>query len=34
MPTTLVASILLMHRKGISEDELVKKVGWLGLALN
>ena len=30
MPTTLVASILMLHRKGISEDELEGKVRWLG----
>jgi hypothetical protein len=34
MPTTLCAAILLLHRKGISEDHLVKKVSWLGMALN
>lgn len=34
MPTTLVASILLMYRKGISEDQLVKKVSWMGMALS
>ncbi|OMJ67832.1 hypothetical protein SteCoe_34905 [Stentor coeruleus] len=27
--STLVASILMMHRNGISEDNLVKKVEWL-----
>ena len=30
MPTTLVASILMLHRKGISEDDLERKVKWLG----
>lgn len=30
MPTILVASMLLLHRKGISEDELEKRVKWLG----
>lgn len=34
MPTNLVSAILLMYRRGISEDQLVKKVAWLGLALN
>ncbi len=30
MPTTLVASILLFNRKGVSEDDLFRKVSWLG----
>jgi hypothetical protein len=29
MTTPLVATILLMHRKGISHDLLLKRVGWL-----
>jgi len=29
MPTALVAAILLMHRRGVSEDELITKVEWL-----
>lgn len=29
MPTSICASILLMHRKGISEDELIKQVDYL-----
>ena len=29
MPTSVVASLLLLRRKGISEEELVKKVDWL-----
>lgn len=29
MPTALVAAILLMHRRGVSEDELISKVEWL-----
>jgi len=29
MPTSIVASILLMHRKGINEEILNKKVDWL-----
>lgn len=34
MPTTLLASIILLYRKGISEEQLVKNVSWLGMALN
>jgi len=30
MPTALVAAVVLMHRKGISEDSLVERVEWLG----
>ena len=30
MPTTLVSSVLLLHRKGINEEDLEKKVKWLG----
>lgn len=33
MPTTLIASILLLYRKGISETQLAKKVSQLGLAI-
>lgn len=33
MPTSICASILLMHRKGISEDELQKQVEYLISAL-
>ena len=29
VPTALVAAILLMHRRGVSEDELITKVEWL-----
>lgn len=29
MPTALVATILLTHRRGVSEDELISKVEWL-----
>ena len=29
MPTGMIAAILLMYRKGISEDMLVKKMEWL-----
>lgn len=30
MPTCLVASILLLHRKGINGEDIEKKVKWLG----
>ena len=33
MACTLVATILLLYRKGISETELDSKVKWLGMAL-
>jgi hypothetical protein len=33
MPTTLVAAIILLHRKGINLDDLEKKVKWLGQML-
>ena len=33
MPTNIVAAILLMHRKGISEDLLVKNVQWIAQEL-
>ena len=33
MPCTLVATILLLYRKGIQESELTAKVKWLGMAL-
>lgn len=29
-PTTMVATMLLTHRKGISDDELTKQINWLG----
>lgn len=29
MPTSLVAAILLMHRKGVMEQVLANKVEWL-----
>lgn len=29
MSTPMIATILLMHRKGISMDMLIKRVGWL-----
>jgi glycerone phosphate O-acyltransferase/fatty acyl-CoA reductase len=29
MPTALVAAVMLMQRRGVSEDELVHKVEWL-----
>mmetsp|Transcript_12191 Transcript_12191/g.20541 ORF Transcript_12191/g.20541 Transcript_12191/m.20541 type:complete len:650 (+) Transcript_12191:758-2707(+) len=34
MPTTLVAAILLLYRKGISKDELEQKVSWLAMIIN
>ena len=33
MPTTLVASILLMDRGGITRNDLLAKVRWLGQTL-
>ena len=33
MPTNLVAGILLLQRKGISKDDLERKVRWLGQTL-
>lgn len=33
MPTNLVAAMLLLNRKGISQDDLQKKVIWLGTTL-
>jgi glycerone phosphate O-acyltransferase/fatty acyl-CoA reductase len=32
-PATLVAAILLLYRKGITEDQLLKKISWLGMIL-
>ena len=29
MPTSMVAAIILMNRKGIQEEQLVKKIEWL-----
>jgi glycerone phosphate O-acyltransferase/fatty acyl-CoA reductase len=29
MPTSMVSALLLMHRRGISEDLLIKKMEWL-----
>jgi glycerone phosphate O-acyltransferase/fatty acyl-CoA reductase len=29
----MVASILLLYRKGITEDQLLKKISWLGMIL-
>lgn len=34
MPTTMVASIILLYRKGISKQELSKKVEWLAMIIN
>lgn len=33
MPTTLVAAMILLNRKGINEEDLHKKVIWLGTSL-
>lgn len=34
MSSTMVASIVLLYRQGISKEELRRKVDWLGLMLN
>ena len=34
MPTTLVASIILLYRKGINQSELQSKIQWLGMIIN
>jgi len=33
MPPTLVSTVMLLYRSGISEDQLAKKVAWLGQSL-
>lgn len=33
MSTTLVASLIMLYRQGISMDELKQKIDWLGLVL-
>mmetsp|Transcript_5722 Transcript_5722/g.4892 ORF Transcript_5722/g.4892 Transcript_5722/m.4892 type:complete len:230 (+) Transcript_5722:2196-2885(+) len=33
LPTSIVASIILMNRKGISEESLIQKVEWLKLQI-
>jgi hypothetical protein len=33
MPTTMVASLILLYRKGISHSELEQKMLWLGMIL-
>jgi hypothetical protein len=33
MPPNLVATVMLLYRKGISADQLAKKVAWLGMNL-
>lgn len=33
MPTALVATILLLYRKGIAEETLLQKITWLGMAI-
>lgn len=32
MPTHLVATVILLYRKGISEENLLRKIMWLGMA--
>lgn len=34
MPTTIVASLILMYRNGISKAELAQKTQWLTLVIN
>lgn len=34
MPTTMVASIILLYRKGISKTELSLKIEWLCTIIN
>lgn len=34
MPTTMVASIVLLYRKGISDEELSQKIEWLGMIIS
>ena len=34
MPTTMVASFILLYRKGISKPELTQKIEWLGMIIN
>jgi hypothetical protein len=29
MSSSIVATVLLLHRKGISDDELLKKACWI-----
>jgi glycerone phosphate O-acyltransferase/fatty acyl-CoA reductase len=31
MPTSMVSTLLLMHRRGVSEDDLIKKMEWLSI---
>lgn len=33
VPTAILASVMLMHRKGTSEEELIKKVEWVASEL-
>lgn len=33
MPATMVATLILLYRKGISIPTLAKKMSWLGMAL-
>jgi hypothetical protein len=34
MPTTMVASFILLYRKGIAKLELTQKIEWLGMIIN
>lgn len=34
MPTTIVASLIMLYRKGITKMELAKKTSWLGMVIN
>ena len=34
MPTTIVASIIMLYRRGISRQELAKKTQWLSMVIN
>jgi hypothetical protein len=34
MPTTMVAALVLLFRKGISRDELTRHIEWLSMLIN
>lgn len=34
MPTTIVASLIMLYRRGITKMELAKKTSWLGMVIN
>ena len=34
MPTTIISSLILLYRKGITMKELAKKTQWLGMVIN